>query len=176
MTPSFWSIHAGHVLLLAAWVLVVAGVQLWSTMRSRAADRRSRPPLARSAWLAGAAGAAVLSGAVHLAVTGEHFRESALYGSFFLVLATLQLAWAAWLLLRPSRAWLFAGAAASVLVVLLWVATRTVGIPVGPAAGEIEGVGALDVVASAAEFAMAAFALAALRPGNRGPQPVPATL
>jgi hypothetical protein len=168
MTPSFWDVHLGHILLLTAWVLVVAGVQLRTTLRAWNAragrtDGRRRPPLPRSAWLAGAAGAAVLSAAVHLSVTGEHFGESALYGGFFLVLAAAQLAWGVRLLLRPSRAWLSAGAAASVLVALLWLATRTIGMPVGPAAGEIEDVGVLDVVASVAEVAVAACALAAFR-------------
>jgi hypothetical protein len=173
MTPSFWDIHAGHILLLAAWVLVVAGVHLRTKLRARPTEEGRRPPLPRSVWLASAAGAAVLSGSVHLFVTGEHFRESALYGSFFLVLAVLQLAWAAWLMVRPSRAWLSAGAAASVLVVLLWLATRTVGIPIGPEAGELEEFGALDVVASAAEVAVAIFALAAVRVRLRAvPAPV----
>lgn len=173
MTPSFWSIHAGHLLLLAAWVLVVAAVYLWTKLRGRPADRR--PRLVRSPWLAGAALAACVSGAVHLSVIGEHFRESALYGSFFVVLATLQLGWAAWLVLRPSRAWLFSGAAASVLVALLWLATRTVGIPLGPEAGELEAFGALDIVASAAEVAVAAFALVAVRAAGAPLHRVPAT-
>lgn len=167
---SFWSIHAGHVVLLAVWVLVVAGVQLRVTLGKRRAGARRRQPLPRSGWLAGAAATTVASAAVHLSVIGEHFRESALYGTFFVVLAALQLAWAAGLVLRPSRAWLSAGAAASVLVALLWLATRTVGIPLGPAAGELEGVGAPDVLASAAEVVTAALAVAALRvAGRRGP-------
>lgn len=162
---AFWDVHAGHILLLAAWVLVIAGVQLRTTLRAAKlrTDGARRPPLPRSAWVVGAAAAAVVSAAVHLSVTGEHFGESALYGSFFLVLAAVQLAWAAWLLLRPSRVWLSAGAAASLLVVLLWAATRTIGIPVGPAAGEREDVGALDVVASVAEVAVVACALTTFR-------------
>lgn len=171
MTPAFWSIHVGHIALLGAWVLVVAGVYVWSKLRARPAGRR----IPRSRWLIGAAVAAVVSGAVHLSVIREHFGESALYGTFFVVLAAVQLGWAAWLLARPSRTWLLAGAAASVLVVLLWLATRTVGIPLGPEAGELENFGVLDIIASAAEVAVAAFALAAIRAdGSRRPLAVPA--
>ena len=171
MNPSFWSIHAGHLVLLGAWVLVVGSVYLWTKLRARPAGRR----LSRSAWLIGAAAAAVVSGAVHVSVIGEHFGESALYGVFFVVLAAAQLGWAAWLLLRPSRTWLLAGAAASVLVVLLWLATRTVGIPLGPEAGELEDFGVLDMVASVAEVAVVAFALAAARSSGSVLRRVPAT-
>ena len=172
MSPAFWSIHAGHLLLLAGWVLVVAVAYVWTKLRTAPAGGRRRLP--RSAGLTGAALAAVVSGAVHVSVIGEHFRESALYGSFFLVLAAVQLGWAAWLLLRPSRGWLLAGAVASLLVPLLWLATRTVGIPLGPEAGQLESFGALDVVASAAEVAVAAFAGTALRSAVSGLRRVPA--
>jgi hypothetical protein len=167
---AFWSIHAGHILLLGAWVLVVAAVYVWTKLRARPAGHR--PRLARSPWPAGAALAAIVSGGVHICVIGEHFEESALYGTFFLVLSAVQLGWAVWLLVRPSRAWLLSGAAAFVLVALLWLATRTVGIPLGPEAGELEEFGVLDIIASAAEVAVAVFALVAIRTPSRRLSPV----
>ena len=36
----------------------------------------------------------------------------------------------------------------------MWVVSRTVGIPLGPAAGEVEGMGALDVISTATEVAL----------------------
>ncbi|RLV48673.1 hypothetical protein D9V37_13125 [Nocardioides mangrovicus] len=158
---SFWDVHLGHVLMLGGWLLVVAVCCL----------RNARDVhLRRSPWLYAAAAATVLSGAVHLAVTREHFEESALYGWFFLVLTIVQLAWAARLVLRPRLAWLFAGAAGSLLVVLLWLATRTIGIPLGAAAGEREAFGLPDLIASGAEVGVVVFALLAMWPVLR---PVP---
>jgi hypothetical protein len=58
---------------------------------------------------------------------------------------------------------LFAGAAASVLVALLWLATRTIGIPIGPEAGEKETFGFRDVACSTAEVLVAVFAVLAVR-------------
>lgn len=172
---SFWSVHAGHFALLAAWVLVVLVVGLVNNRRHRAAPDRPAPELPRSGWLLGAATASVASAGIHVSVIGEHFRESALYGTFFLVLSVAQLGWAAWLVLKPSRSWLFAGGAASVLVALLWLATRTIGIPVGPAAGEREAFGSLDLLASAAELLVAACVAGALglrRAHGVRPEPV----
>ena len=114
-------------------------------------------------WAAAAAVTGVVAGAVHLTVIGEHFAESWLYGSFFLVLTVLQFGWAAAVLWRPSRSLLLAGAAASVLVALLWLATRTIGIPVGPGAGETEPFGAADTLCSITELLTAALVLLAVR-------------
>jgi hypothetical protein len=158
---STWSVHGGHIVLLAVWLLIVAVV----VVRGRLQNRRP-VALLRSPWLWGSALASALAGGVHAAVIGEHFAESTLYGAFFLVLTILQFAWAAWLVLRPNRVWLVAGSVAAVAVALLWLATRTVGIPLGPAAGETEPVGALDTLASAAEVLVAAFGVLALRVGR----------
>ena len=155
---SFWSIHAGHVALLVVWVLVFGAVYLRGRVSTRA--------IARSGWVWGAASASLASGAVHLSVIREHFGESALYGTFFLVLTVLQAGWAAWLLIRPSRVLLQSGAAASGLVVLLWLATRTIGIPAGPAAGETEPFGSWDILASLFEAVVVVTALRALRPAR----------
>jgi hypothetical protein len=166
--PAFWYIHRGHLLLLGTWIVVVGVISLRTTVRRRSERSGTPAQLRRSAWVWAAAVAAVVSGGVHLTVIGEHFGESALYGSFFLVLCAVQFGWAGWLLLRPATPVLFAGAAASVLVALLWLATRTVGIPLGPEAGEKEAFGGLDIIASSAEVLVAVFAVAALRLRTRG--------
>jgi hypothetical protein len=159
---SFWDIHRGHVVLLLVWVLVVGAVLVRGKLQARAAaDRPATLP--RGGWLWATAAASVLGASGHLAVIDEHFHEAVLYGVFFLVLTIVQFGWAAWLLRRPTLPVLFAGAAASVLVALLWLATRTVGIPLGPEAGEKEGFGALDIACSAAEVAVAVCAVLVVR-------------
>ncbi len=167
---SFVSVHRGHLLLLLVWVVCFAAAYTWNRWRSGA----PRPAaLRRGKLLCAAALTAAAGGAVHVAVIREHFAESALYGWFFLALAAGQLGWSAVLLRRPSRRLLFAGASASAAVVLLWLATRTVGIPLGPAAGEVEPFGILDVVASAAEVSTVLCAIACsrgVRPGLTSPQ------
>jgi hypothetical protein len=157
---SFGSVHRGHLVLFVVWLVCFAAAYAWNHHRSGATRPAARD---RSGMLWATASASAGAGAVHLAVTREHFAESALYGWFFLALAAVQLGWAAWVLCRPSRQLLLAGASASAAVVLLWLATRTVGIPIGPAAGGVESVGVLDVLASLAEVLTVLGAGASLR-------------
>jgi hypothetical protein len=162
-TPAtFWDIHRGHIFLLAAWVLVVGVVLVHSKWRARATGERATT-LPHTRWLWATAGASVVAAGLHLSVIDEHFHEAVLYGTFFLVLTIAQLGWAAWLVRRPTLPLLFAGAAASSLVVVLWLATRTIGIPIGPEAGEKETYGFRDVACSAAEVLLVVFALLAVR-------------
>jgi hypothetical protein len=77
------------------------------------------------------------------------------YGFFFVTAVTAQLAFAVTLWVFPSLwrdnphpALLWAGLLGNALIVLLWLFTRTAGIPfAGPRAGEVLGVGVLDVLA-----------------------------
>lgn len=167
-----WATHGWHLAGGAAFLLVGLGVAAIADARQRTAERRppQRPAgrvgvVTTSHAVAGAAVAAVATvgaAAVHLTVTPEHFEESALYGAFFLVLALVQLAWAGVTALRPTRTLLVAGAAANVAVVVLWLATRLVAIPIGPATGTRETFGALDLLASGFEVAAIVGALVAL--------------
>ena len=101
---------------------------------------------------------------IHFAVLGEHWREWWGYGLFFGVAAWLQLAWAVALLSRASSRLLIAGAVANLAIALLWLVTRTGGVPAGPAFGEAEAATFPDVLATAFEVTLgiAAFAVAAL--------------
>lgn len=107
--------------------------------------RRPRALLLASLGLLVAAG-------VHVTVMPEHFKESWLYGAFFLGTASAQVGAALLVWRYPTRWRLRAIAVASVGVVLLWAWTRAVGVPLGPGAGETESIGMLDVVASTAEL------------------------
>src|SRR5690349_17360356 len=59
--------------------------------------------------------------AVHFAVTKDHLEEYTLFGVLFLAAAAGQLAWAAGVMLRPSRALLLAGAAGNLGIAAIWV-------------------------------------------------------
>jgi hypothetical protein len=109
-------------------------------------NRRRRTTLLLITALSCAAAAAV-----HVVVMPEHFEESTLYGCFFLVTAAAQFGYVALLLWRPSRPLLAVGIVANAAVVVLWLVTRLVAIPLGPAAGTREEFSGLDVLASSFE-------------------------
>src|SRR5215472_2003101 len=115
---------------------------------------RVTPTTARAYLLGALASLSAAAAAIHFAVTFEHFEDYLLYGVFFLVLAWAQLIWPAVLLWRPSRAWLWLGAAGNAAVLATYIASRTVGLPFGPDLHHPEPVGALDVVSCILEFAL----------------------
>jgi hypothetical protein len=92
---------------------------------------------------------------IHLAVLKMHFDEYTLFGLFFVAAGTSQLAWAVWLVLRPSRRLLELGAVGNLLIAALWAADRIWGLPMGPDPWAPDPVGFADSVASAFEFALA---------------------
>jgi hypothetical protein len=124
--------------------------------------------------LAGAVLACVGAAAVHVAVAPEHFRESALYGAFFVMAALGQLGGAAVLAARRSRVLTLLVAVGNAAVVGLWVVTRVAGIPIGPEAGVVEPVQRLDVTATACELVAVACCLVALHRVTRVVRSVPA--
>lgn len=99
------------------------------------------------AWLAGA------SALIHAVVVPEHLREWGLEGIFFAGTAAAQVAWAVAIYRNPSRPVLLVGVAGNVALVSIWLYSRAIGIPIGPNAGEVEAIGALDVVATFGEIA-----------------------
>jgi hypothetical protein len=104
--------------------------------------------------LGGLAALSVGAAAIHFAVVFEHFAAYALYGAFFLVISWAQVIWPAVLLWRPSRLWLWLGIAGNAMVIAVYVASRTVGLPFGPDLHNAESVGALDVVSCVLEFGL----------------------
>ena len=87
--------------------------------RAPAADANVR-------WLL--AGCSLGAAVVHFGYASAHFDEYWLYGLFFVVVAWLQLVWAAAVVVRPSRSLLIAGALGNAAVVAVWVASRTIGV------------------------------------------------
>jgi hypothetical protein len=106
--------------------------------------------------LGGMAALSVGAATIHFAVVFEHFAEYTLYGVFFLVISWAQLIWPVVLLMRPSRLWLWLGIAGNAMVIAVYVASRTIGLPFGPDFNHSESVGALDVVGCILEFGLIA--------------------
>jgi predicted branched-subunit amino acid permease len=92
--------------------------------------------------------------AIHFAVIGEHFADDALYGLGFALAAWFQALWAVLYAVRPSRRLALAGIFVNAAIVFGWVLSRTVGLPIGAAAGQPEPAGALDLVATGLEVAL----------------------
>ena len=93
----------------------------------------------------------LIAGFIHLWVTPEHFEE----WTFFLVAAVAQVLYVPLLLRWPNQIVLLLGIAGNSAIVLLYLFTRVVGVPLfGPEAGEVEGVGIIDVCATSSEAAI----------------------
>lgn len=118
----------------------------------------------------------IAAAALHGGVTGAHFEEWFGYGLFFLFATLAQFLLGAFLLFRSweTRAaladpyprvstestslepWIYAaGAAGNALIALLYVVTRTLGVPfLGPEAGEIEAWDAFGVLTTVLEVVL----------------------
>jgi hypothetical protein len=99
---------------------------------------------------------------IHFAFIGVHLAEDWAHGAFFAIVAWAQLAWAAAIVLRPSRPLLRAGALGNGAVIATWVVSRTMGVPVGPHAGSPEPVALYDSLATVFELGIVAGSLALL--------------
>jgi hypothetical protein len=70
---------------------------------------------------------------IHVLAAAHHYREWALYGVFFTVLAPAQAIWGGLVFQRPGdRRLLLVGGVVNLLVALVWAMSRTTGIPGGP--------------------------------------------
>ncbi|MFL6021711.1 MAG: hypothetical protein ACJ72O_00075 [Marmoricola sp.] len=90
-------------------------------------ERTSDP--ARTRYLPLAVISSTAAAGVHAAVGPEHFREEVLFGIFFAGAALAQVGWSLLMAVRPSRALLVAAVVGNAAVLLLWLITRTVGLP-----------------------------------------------
>src|SRR5829696_1558772 len=90
----------------------------------------------RERTLYAAAALSFLAGLLHLWVTPDHFEEWWGYGAFFVVAAAAQILYVPIVLLWPTQIVLLGGIAGNLAIVMLYLLTRTVGIPLfGPEAG-----------------------------------------
>jgi hypothetical protein len=113
-----------------------------------------------------AAAFSLIAALIHLWVIPEHFEEWWGYGAFFLISAVAQGAYSAALLRWPRRPLLLLGIGSNVSIIVLYLLTRTVGIPLfGPHAGDVEGVGFADLCATTSELALVVALLGVLLRG-----------
>lgn len=119
-------------------------------------------------WLWIAAGLSLIAGVIHGIVTPEHFEEWWGYGTFFVGAALCQAFYGLILIFQPwqpdpirettgfsARSIYLAGIIGNILIILLYIITRTVGIPFfGPEAGEVEDLTLLSLISKAVEVAL----------------------
>ena len=128
-----------------AWLLL-------DTVRRRQEWVGDRPPLltghlaVRSIAIAGLA----ISGVIHLALMPEHLQESTSAGLFFGLSGAVSLFVAAWILAWPRRASFVAASATALTLIVVYLLSRTVGIPV--LASEVESIDALGITAKVLEI------------------------
>lgn len=134
------------------------------------------------------AGLPAVAGTIHLVAIVQHITEDQGLGVFFLVVGIPQMLAARALLRDPADArMLRLTAAGSLALALLWILSRTVGIPFGPEPG-VTKPGVADAIATFMELAFVVLAATLLwRPqrgqrwmtamrGGLGPRLIPALL
>ncbi len=152
-------------LVLVGWVVAIRGGRL-EVSRIRRRTARGTGIDHRRLFLA----AALFGGAaIHAAVVPEHLSDWAAAGVFFEILAAAQIALGLLSLGRRHRALLLAVAAVSIAPLALWLCSRTVGLPFGPAAGAPESAGLPDIAAGILELGTLLAAVALLRDKDRLP-------
>jgi hypothetical protein len=102
-----------------------------------------------------AAAASAQAALVHNWALPPHFREWWGYGLALFLMAAAQGFYSGAVLLWPRRSVLVAGIAGNAAILVLYVVTRTLGVPlVGPHAGQVEAVAMPDLAAAIAEAAL----------------------
>ncbi len=140
--------------------------------RAMATDVPIERPLSRVATLPhGAlalAGLAATVGIIHFVATIEHIGEDWALAAFFTLVGAGQSA-AGWRIYHDGLdvRLLKVVAGASVVVALLWVWSRTTGVPFGPESGRVAKVGVGDTIATLLELAFAALVVVVLTRGEQ---------
>ena len=152
-------------LLPAIPIVLIGTIVLADTLRKRgllgAEDRTI------ALHTTGAAVAATLStgaAAIHFAVVPAHMAEFAPFGLAFVAVGWFQVTWAQLYLLRPTRVIAATGGLVNSAIVVVWLLSRTVGLPVGPGPWTPEPIGTLDAFASAFEVALVGVLLPIILP------------
>jgi hypothetical protein len=108
--------------------------------------------LVRARYLPIAVVSSAAAAGVHAAVGPVHFRELFVFGLFFAGASLAQIGWSLAVAIRPSRTLLLAALIGNGAILLLWLFTRTIGLP--GLMAEPETVGVWDLSAGAWELAV----------------------
>jgi hypothetical protein len=110
----------------------------------------------RSATLAALAVASVAAGAIHAVAAPGHLAEDPLLGAAFVSVAIFQVTWAIAVTRGGDERVVAIGATVNAAIVLAWIASRTVGLPLGPHAWSPEAPRVLDLTATLLELVIVA--------------------
>jgi hypothetical protein len=156
--------HWAHLMVFGIPVAALVGAVATQEIRARWGKRTNAEPgiESRPGWserldgpsphLRVAAAGLLAAAAIHVVVVPEHFREYVLFGLFFSALAVAQLLLAVLVMCRPSHQLVRYIAWGSAWVIVLWMVSRTGGIPFGPEPWKPEQLGSLDAAATTAEL------------------------
>ena len=111
--------------------------------------------------------AAGTAAAIHVAAIGPHLEESRLFAFAFVAMALSQGGWMVLVTVAPSPDRYTGGAVLNGGIALLWLLSRTWGVPVGPHPFAPEPVGTMDALATMAEVVAASGSLALARGWRR---------
>ena len=89
------------------------------------------------------------------------------YPALYALIAAFQGLYGVVLLRWPTQPVFMVGLAGALAAILLYVATRTVGVPFGPTAGRVEEMGLLDLLGTAAAVGVVVSLLAVLQRRHR---------
>jgi hypothetical protein len=101
---------------------------------------------------------------IHFAVISDHLEEDVLFGLLFFAFGWFQLIWAQVYLIWPRRQIALLAIAINLGGVLVWIMSRTVGLPFGPEAWVPEQLGFPDLLASSYELGIIGLLLPTLFP------------
>ena len=137
--------------------MTVAVTRIESPERAVAVD-----PFPMAALLAGGAGV------IHVKAAIDHASHWWAFGVFFALLVCFQLGWAllVWRGRRDARL-LESAVYVSLAAAATWIVSRTIGMPFGPWAWDAEPIGALDLIATLDELALAGLLVSLRRPDSR---------
>jgi hypothetical protein len=140
--PGVFVAAAGALLMVAT--LLIGEASQPGDLGSATLDNRAATPIALAA----------AAGFLHLAVAAEAFIQHAPFGALFISVGVAQLGWAALVAVCGLSRWLLIAATANTIVVVTWIVSRTLGVPIGPQAGVPEPVGSVDSLTTACELAL----------------------
>jgi hypothetical protein len=101
---------------------------------------------------------------LHDLVLPAHYREWWGYGAYFIAATAAQAFFSGALLFWPRRSVLLAGIIGNGAMLTLYALTRVIGIPFfGPDAGQVEPIGAIDLLTAGAELTLVAILVRLVR-------------